>query len=48
MGFKKQNSGPPPTKVLISKKLPILRPDLRYVRLVARLNKAGSCRKVFH
>lgn len=39
MGLKIQNSGLPPVKVLISKKLHILRPAIDYVQLISKQKK---------
>lgn len=42
MGLKIENSGLPPMKVLISKKLHILRPAIEYVQQVSKPKKV-SC-----
>lgn len=39
MGLKIENSGLPPMKVLISKKLHILRPAIEYVQQVSKPKK---------
>lgn len=39
MGLKIQNSGLPPMKVLISKKLHILRPAIEYVQQISKPKK---------
>lgn len=39
MGLKIENSGLPPLKVLISKKLHLLRPAIEYVQLISKPKK---------
>lgn len=46
MGVKIQNSGLPPMKVLISKKLHILRPAIEYVQQISKPKKVRLSRDV--
>lgn len=46
MGLKIQNSGLPPVKVLISKKLHILRPAIEYVQLISKTKKVRLSEEV--
>lgn len=46
MGLKIQNSGLPPMKVLISKKLHILRPAIEYVHQISKPKKVRLSRDV--
>lgn len=46
MGLKIQNSGLPPMKVLISKKLHILRPAVEYVHQISKPKKVRLSRDV--
>lgn len=59
MGLKIQKSGFPPVKVLISKKLHIIRPAIKYIQQVSKPRKvrlqtgfnqwrAAELRRVFH
>lgn len=44
MGLKIENSGLPPMKVLISKKLHILRPAIEYVQQISKPKKVRTSR----
>lgn len=46
MGLKIENSGLPPVKVLISKKLHILRPAIEYVQLISKPKKVRLSEEV--